>query len=440
MLSVALAIALLQPLPDPRLAGASREERDGWIILHLAGSPRNVGYQHGVLLADEIAESRKTLAALLGEQGGHDWSWYRQTSKRLFRSKIDPEVRDELTGMAEGLRSKGRTEDFDDLLALNAHIEVSDYYEPWLRARERDTPPESKAPMACSAFVATGSSTLDGKVVMGHNFWWGYLMGERWRVILDIKPSSGHRFVMDALPGLIHSGTDWAINDAGMMLCETTISDFVGFDETGVPEFQRMRKAIQYGGDLDAMVRIFKEGNNGGYANTWLMADAHSGEIGKLELGLKNVTFQRKMDGYFVGSNFPENPKLIAEEAPGYRPQGNDCELRRQRWISLLDGSAGKVDVELGKQFLADTWDVRTQRNSGRGSALCGKGMFGGAVNAKVATADMALKLSFWARMGVPDGSRLAAKDMIRALPQIQVIADSLHDLEPNPWTFFAVP
>ena len=36
-----------------------------------------------------------------------------------------------------------------------------------------------------------------------------------------------------------------------------------------------------------------REGNNGGYANTWLLADTKTNEIGKLELGLKNVIFYR---------------------------------------------------------------------------------------------------------------------------------------------------
>ncbi len=37
-------------------------------------------------------------------------------------------------------------------------------------------------------------------------------------------------------------------------------------------------------------------------------------EIASLELGLKHVTLERKTDGYFVGSNFPINPQLAAEE------------------------------------------------------------------------------------------------------------------------------
>ena len=57
-----------------------------------------------------------------------------------------------------------------------------------------------------------------------------------------------------------------------------------------------------------------QEGNNGGYANTWLVADLNRNEIGRLELGLKNVNLERKKDGYFAGANFPIEPKLTAEE------------------------------------------------------------------------------------------------------------------------------
>ena len=92
------------------------------------------------------------------------------------------------------------------------------------------------------------------------------------------------------------------------MITETTISDFDGFDPNGMPEFVRARKAMQYAASIDDFARIMKEGNNGGYANNWLVADRKNNEIASLELGLKNVTLQRTKDGYFVGSNFPQNP------------------------------------------------------------------------------------------------------------------------------------
>jgi hypothetical protein len=37
-----------------RLAKASREDKNGWIYLHLEGSPADIGYQHGYLIATEM--------------------------------------------------------------------------------------------------------------------------------------------------------------------------------------------------------------------------------------------------------------------------------------------------------------------------------------------------------------------------------------------------
>ena len=147
-----------------------------------------------------------------------------------------------MQGQADALSEKGYTYNVFDVLTFNSYIELTDYYLPWKQGSDR-----SFAPEACSASVAVGSATADGKIVMAHNFWWDYLMGSRWRVILDIRPEGGHHLMMDACPGFIESGTDWAINSAGIALCETTISNFVGFDPKGIPEFQRMRKAIPTG-------------------------------------------------------------------------------------------------------------------------------------------------------------------------------------------------
>ena len=73
--------------------------------------------------------------------------------------------------------------------------------------------------------MATGSYTKDGRVVMAHNNWTSYSSGERWNIIFDIAPANGNRIIMDGMPGLIHSGDDFGVNAAGMMITETTISE-----------------------------------------------------------------------------------------------------------------------------------------------------------------------------------------------------------------------
>lgn len=78
---------------------------------------------------------------------------------------------------------------------------------------------------------------------------------------------------MDGIPGLIHSGDDFGMNSAGMLITETSISGYSGWKSDGIPEFVRARKAMQYSASVDDFDRIMRTGNNGGYANNWLIAD-----------------------------------------------------------------------------------------------------------------------------------------------------------------------
>ena len=220
---------------------------------------------------------------------------------------------------------------------MNAYMELSPYYLNWYEKQHNPGAEPKPVPEHCSAFVATGSYTKGGRIVIGHNNWTDYLTATRWNVIFQVTPSKGHSFVMDGMPGLIHSGDDFGVNSAGLVITETTISEFHGFDPNGVAEFVRARKALQYSSNIDDFARIMRDGNNGGYANNWLVADRNTNEIASLELGLKNTKLSRTKDGYFVGANFPVDPKLTAEETT-YDPNNASVSgnARRIRWAQLM--------------------------------------------------------------------------------------------------------
>src|SRR5207247_822584 len=77
------------------------------------------------------------------------------------------------------------------------------------------------------------------------------------------------------------------------------------FGTSGMAGWVGARRAIGYSTSIDDFAHMMEEGNSGGYANTWLIADRKSSEAASLELGLKNVTLERTRDGFFVGSDFP---------------------------------------------------------------------------------------------------------------------------------------
>lgn len=446
-----ISMAAREPQVDARLKGSFRKPaQDGWTYVHLEGSPSEIGFQHGWLLAAEIVDGLKVQQVEIEHDSERKWPFYRDAAEKILWPHIEQEYRDELQGIADGLKARGIKLDLWDVVALNAAMEWEYYTKQYDKQHGVKAPKTLTAPEHCSAFVATGSYTKDGKPVIAHNNWTGYMDGQRWTVAFDIKPAKGHHFVMDGYPGLIHSADDYGINDAGIVITETTITAFEGFDTNGIAEFVRARKAMQYAESIDDFARIMKEGNNGGYANDWLVADMRNNEIASLELGLKNVELKRTKDGYFIGANFPINEKLLKEETTYHADDpmvsGN---ARRVRWEQLMSQNKGKIDVALGKKFLADHYDVTSKTTQPSEHTLCGhidlspRGMGdwkapyepAGAVQNKVTDSTMAQKMTFEALAGHACGIGFKAKPHLAAHPQYAWVEPILRDMPSHKWT-----
>jgi hypothetical protein len=280
------------------------------------------------------------------------------------------------------------------------------------------------------------------------------LDGERWTVIYDIVPARGKRILMDGLPGVIHSADDFVINSSGIIITETTIGHFSGYDPAGIPEFVRARKAAQYSTSIDDFARIMEEGNNGGYANTWLIADVGKNEIGRLELGLINVTLERKTDGYFVGSNFPISEKLIREETD-FEPHdmSSSANARHARWEQLMAENKGRIDLAAAQRFLADHYDTFEKKEDPDERTLDGhidlsprgsepwEPPFGtaGAVQNKATDASLAAEMSFSAAAGHACGMDFKASDHLRAHPEFNWQKALQRDMDAHAWTIFSV-
>ena len=279
------------------LAQGERHEKAGWIYLHIEGGPRQRGFQHGYLLAQEIAECLRIRRAVWLHNTSMEWSELLKETTRFMTPFVDSENREELLGIVDGLGAAGVGATLDDLVAYNGFMELEWYWWPEVNKKLAGganviTPPKQN----CSSFIATGSMTRDGGVVLAHNTMMDYAEAY-FGVISDIVPAKGHRILMQTAPGWVHSGTDFFVTDAGLVGSETTIGGFHGFSEWGIPEFARMRRATQDASTIDEWCEIMKKGNNGGYANAWLLGDVNTREIARLELGLMHIGFERTRDG-----------------------------------------------------------------------------------------------------------------------------------------------
>jgi hypothetical protein len=390
---------------------AYRYPAAGWIYLHIEGQPYERGYQHGHLMAREIPEYLERCAASLGDKD--HWQDYRTTANALFLRGFDQEILAEMRGIAEGASDAGarwqdRRIDLIDIVVANVTVEMGElapaisttptglegqgYEKPPYAERKRDSARDH-----CSAFAATGPATRDGKMVIGHVTWWPLTLAEQTNVWLDIQPASGHRMLIQSYPGGIESGTDWYQNDAGVVLTETTI-DQTPFNIQGTPVAYRARMAIQYGGDIDEVVRYLGTRNNGLYTNEWIMGDAKTNEIAIYDLGTNHTRLWRSSKnewfgdtpGFYWGDNNVKDLTVRLEDYPD--PQGDPGYIpyvpgpRDLAWQDLYRQYRGQIDEQFG--FLAF-------RTAPLVSAIT--------MDAKIATSEMASHLMAWAAIGKPN-------------------------------------
>jgi len=390
---------------------AYRYPAAGWIYLHIEGEPYERGYQHGHLMAREIPEYLERCAADLGSK--EHWDDYRTTVNALFLRGFDREMLEEMRGIAEGASDAGarwrdRRIDLLDIVVANTTVEMGELDSAvsntptGLEGLTFDAPPYADRKRDsvldhCSAFAATGPATRDGKMVIGHNTWWSLNLAEQTNVMLDIKPASGHRVLIQSYPGGIESGTDWYQNDAGVVLTETTINQ-TPFNARGTPVAFRARMAIQYSDNIDDVVRILSTQNNGLYTNEWIMGDAKTNEVAIFDLGTNHTRLWRSSrnewfggtPGFYWGDN---NAKDLTVWLEDYPDPSSDPDfipyvpgVRDTAWQELYQKYHGQIDEQFG--FLA----FRT-------APLVAVST----MDAKVVTADMASHMMVWAEIGRPN-------------------------------------
>jgi hypothetical protein len=339
----------------------------------------------------------------------------------------------------------------DDIIAYNASIETTGYWWPEvLKKMDGSATAVTPPKQSCSSFIATGRMTKDGGIVLAHNTMFDYILAIA-NVIIDLAPAKGHRVLMQTQAGWVHSGTDFFITDAGLVGSETTIGGFHGFKEKGIPEFVRMRRATQDAGSIDEWCALMKKGNNGGYANAWLLGDTKTGEIARLELGLKFTSLERTNDGYFIGSNVAEDLRILRMETD---TKDTDIRLssvaRRVRWKQLMKENAGKIDVAKAKEMEADCYDTCLNKENPGGRTLVGHFELdpqltsadtpyapGGTFDSKVVDTTLARHMSFAARWGSADGTAFDADKFLAEHPQFDWQTGLLKSRPVEPWVEF---
>jgi len=63
-----------------------RKEENGWIFIHVEGSPRVRGYAYGRLMADQISEAVNSAKSLVEVQTGVSWDFFINDGSSVLQS------------------------------------------------------------------------------------------------------------------------------------------------------------------------------------------------------------------------------------------------------------------------------------------------------------------------------------------------------------------
>ena len=396
------------------LEGSFVCEQDGWIFAHLEGTPYQIGYQNGYLVAES---ANFWLISYVGTGKGAEPS--REVAKVIW-PMIPEEYQQEIDGIVAGLHAAGYTNwDRWDVVAANAWADERTY--------------RGLVGKGCSAFAATGDATTDGQIVLGHITMAGKAGDFMYYVMFDVTPDEGYRFRYQSAGGSIWSGQDWYLNETGLIVAETSLRNYVR-DPSGTPVFVRIRQALQYTDNIDDFIDVMTTNNSGSYPNEWLVGDAKTGEICSLMLGCYAWDINRTFNGFYPSCNYPYYDNF--REEAGYSVPAPDppTSTRALRWLELIDEYYGEIDVEVGKLFFED--DIISSYSPTR---------TGGGYDGKVSSTDLVLdNMGMWARWGNAAGkpfdieAYLAGKTK-KWIAQHKEYIENLYryvERTPQPWTY----
>ena len=374
LLSIPILILLLLPVVTAILHGEPTAERiiaydrgyrynvGGWIYLHIESKPYERGFQHGYLLADEIVDMMERWSKVVHNMrviglitGSPDSQKYEKSSEKwwdfcktritkIYWKDYPQEYREEIKGIADGITARGKTlfgkkVTYEDILTLNEMYEfLSRFTHPCksihpfrsllylIRGLVCSTGEKlTLVPMSknvvnhhCSGFIATGNATTHGQMIIAHSTWFGkywfpYYIPQRWNIILDVLPDEGNRFIVATAPGLIWSDEDYYQNEKGIAFIETTVYQGLWRDR-GLPLAIRARLAVQYGNSIDDVINYLVQNSDGIMNAVWLIGDANSGEIARLETGLFVYSVKRTFNGFYWSAVNAENFRVRSEQ------------------------------------------------------------------------------------------------------------------------------
>ncbi len=288
----------------------------GYRVLHVEGSPEQMGEQHGRLLKPLVQRVVKTIVR---DTFGDTPANYKSLidGARTMEKFLPDAFRRELKALAKAADVK-----YDELVALQLFGDVN---------RGRDS-------AYCSTYAVLGKATATGECFVGRNLdYWDYGVMKFGALIIHFKPDEGIPFMTVSWAGIINGWT--AMNTKGICVANNTGYGARANSLEGLSTCFMIRKIVQYSGTVDAGVEAIRATPRA-CGTLMLIAGGDPPKAAEVEYDHKAIAVRWAGDkGYTIGTNhfrtLYQNPPLKDDEGWGGR---------YKRLYELIQENYGEID------------------------------------------------------------------------------------------------
>jgi hypothetical protein len=288
-------------------------QRPGFLHVRVAGTPHQMGLQHGEQLRDEIQDLLAAVRhhVLQGQPGVTGWGIRRGASlaARAMATQVPRRYREEIAGIARAANAS-----FGDLLLLNCFDDVLANLRMAAAMFGR---------LGCSAFAVMGERTQDGELICGRNLdyfvmsaygddvWAATTYMKEHVAVVEYAPSDRARFLSVGWPGFAGVATGLSAYGitASALVVQTTRNRPVATPSCFV--YRRIMEealTLEHGVDLVRHSRR-TQGHN------LLLGSGDEGTAAVVEYTPWRMAVRRPQDGWLATTNHFNHPALVRHHA-----------------------------------------------------------------------------------------------------------------------------
>ncbi len=347
----------LQTEGDRKVFGpAFMEKKHGLYVLHLEGSPYEVGFQHGALLKDEIDNGSVRFYADVISGGRKEpfslkiWLLRKYLDFKVYDPifKHQPEnILAELKGITDGSGVP-----FDIIFKANHHTAPSMLLTPAFAKKNVEAFEKLGIHMgACSSFSTVKKASAGGMTIVGRNTdYGGTALWPKYQTVMFVEPSEGFAHVKIGTAGLILWNP--AMNTEGIVVCpHYMVYDDISADGWSIPAFSD--EIIRKAGALKDAEKIFIEKPRAVSAG-YVVASGKEKDAFAAELSTGKASIRGMEKDRIVMTNMAvTDDKRKIDISIAYNIIEH-CPARYRRLMQLIDENYGNIDPILAAAFMGD--------------------------------------------------------------------------------------